>query len=112
MARHVFDVSGVNSPAETITHTPAGGEAASVVAVVGEITDRMIDSEDGTMEILRRSVFVQSDEVDANIKDTFTIGGKVWSVEGIVEDDDVTTECACSRRQRIRTGQAKKGGGQ
>jgi len=87
---------------ESVTYTPAGGEASSISAVV--------EKEDAFQEAYVRGegfatavLHVKVSDVDSpQHGDTFTISGKTWELDplrGVIEEDAAMLQIAIRRRE-------------
>ena len=84
MAATMFDVDTAESPAETVTYTPPGGQAASIIAVfLPEDTD-ISDDEYGDVQIRQQRVIIPTDSAigvqEPVIQAEITRDGTQWRV--------------------------------
>ena len=81
LAATAFDTDSSVCPAESVTYTAPGAEGITVDAILlpeekGEETDGV-----GTEEVRRRSIIVQTAEInDPKIGGTITAGSDVWRI--------------------------------
>ncbi len=81
---------------ESIDYTPPSGNGRSLTAILGPVTTERIETDAGEVERKIRNVTVAADletengGIDTeNLKGAFTIDGKLWGIERVVDQDDV-----------------------
>jgi len=80
MAATAFDVDDAASPADTVSYTPVGGEAADVSAIIAGPEVIVENDDDGRFETAVINIAVrQSDVTTINYGDTITYDDKVYT---------------------------------
>lgn len=86
----------------SVTYTPAGGEGASITAVVEPYREEEIEDEEGRTLMIDTEVLVAlSDVAAAAAGDAVTISGETFNVGDVVERGPGWVRFACRRAERV-----------
>ena len=91
---------------ETGSYTPTGGDAVSVTALWGPVTEEEQQMKEGRRNFLRRDVTISTDEVAVPSTEAIMVDpdGETWAVAEILSRTTATVKLALTQSKPTRVG--------